>query len=83
MSTKDKKDYIDIYDANGNVTTMELVFGFECNKIHYIVYKPLDGEDLYAAKYIKSINEDFDSNLTSEELDVCNKIYEEMKNDKK
>lgn len=82
MDTKDKKDYIDIYDADGNVTTMELVFQFERNKIYYIVYKPIDGEELYVAKYKKGINDDFDSNLTSEELEICNKVYEEIKNDK-
>lgn len=77
------KDYIEIYDKNGNVKEMELVFEFQNNNINYIIYKSPDNNELFAAKYQKSIDEDFDSNLSEEELKLCNKVFEELKNDNK
>lgn len=77
------KDYIEIYDKEGNAKEMELVFGFQNNDINYIIYKSLDNNQLFAAKYQKSIDEDFDSNLSEEELTLCNKVFEELKNDNK
>ena len=77
------KSLIDIYDASGKVTTMELLFSFKNNEINYIIYKEPNKEQLYAAKYIKNINEDFDSNLSESELQLCNKIYEEVLNENK
>lgn len=72
----------EIYDSKGKILKMELVFSFEFNGIKYIIYKEINSEQLYAAKFIKNINEDFDSNLTKEELEMCNKVYEELRNDK-
>ena len=62
---------------------MELVLSFRMNDINYIVYKELDNDKMYAAKFIKSINDDFDSNLSAAELEMVNKIYKEMQNDNK
>ena len=78
-----EKSLIDIYDSEGKVITMELVFSFKVNDINYIVYKELDNDDMYAAKFVRDINEDFDSNLSVEELELVNKVYKEMQNDKK
>ena len=78
-----KKSLLDIYDSKGNSITMELVLSFRMDNINYIVYKELDNDKMYAAKFIKNINEDFDSNLTSQELEMVNKIYKEMQNDNK
>lgn len=78
-----EKSLIDIYDSKGNIITMELVLSFRMNDINYIVYKELDNDKMYAAKFIKSINDDFDSNLSAAELEMVNKIYKEMQNDNK
>ena len=78
-----EKSLIDIYDSKGNIITMELVLSFRMNNINYIVYKELDNDKMYAAKFIKNINEDFDSNLSPGELEMVNKIYKEMLNDNK
>lgn len=77
------KSLIDIYDSIGNIVTMELVLSFKVNNTTYIVYRELDNEKMYAAKFIKNINEDFDSNLNSQELELVNKIYRGMQNDNK
>ena len=77
------KSLIDIYDSKGNIITMELVLSFRMNNMNYIVYKELDNDKMYAAKFIKNINEDFDSNLSPGELEMVNKIYKEMQNDNK
>ena len=78
-----EKSLIDIYDSKGNVITMELVLSFRMNNINYIVYKELDNDKMYAAKFIKNINEDFDSNLSIKELELVNAVYKEMQNDNK
>jgi len=78
-----EKSLIDIYDSKGNIITMELVLSFRMHNVNYIVYKELDNDKMYAAKFIKNINEDFDSNLTFQELEMVNKIYKEMQNDNK
>lgn len=77
------KDFILIYDNNGNETQMEIVFSFENNNINYIIYRNNISKQLYAAKYINDINEDFDSNLTQEELSLCNNVFERLQNDNK
>ena len=76
-----EKSLIDIEDSKGNIITMELVLSFNMNNINYIVYKELDNDKMYAAKFIKNINEDFDSNLTPEEIDMVNRVYGEIQND--
>ena len=76
-----EKSLIDIYDSNGNIITMELLLQFNHNTINYIVYKDLDGNKMYAAKYIKSIDEDFNTYLTKEELELVNKVYEGLVNE--
>lgn len=78
-----KKDLIDIYDVDGNITKMELVLKFELNNMNYIIYRTMDNKEYFAAKYQKGINIDFNSDLSDEELKICNKIYEEISNDKK
>lgn len=78
-----EKSLIDIYDFKGNIITMELVLSFKINNINYIVYKELNNNNMYAAKFIKNINEDFDSNLSSGELEMVNRVYKEMQNDNK
>ena len=75
------KDFIDIYDEDGNVNTMELVFEFPYKNINYIIYKD-NSNILYAAKYEKSIDEDFNSDLTREELALCQKVFKEIKSGK-
>ena len=74
------KDYIEIQDAEGNVSTMELVFEFEYQTVNYIIYKELNKNILYAAKYYNDIEQDFCSNMTKEELEMCQKVFEELQN---
>ncbi len=73
--------FIDIYDAANNVVKMELILSFSVNNTNYIVYRELDSDKMYAAKFTKDINKDFDPNLTSEELEIVNKVYKEVQND--
>ena len=79
----DKKSLINIYDSNGNAITMEVIFSFKIIDINYIVYRELDSDKMYAAKFINDINEDFDSNLSSQELELVNNMYKEVLNDNK
>ncbi|MBQ6687205.1 MAG: DUF1292 domain-containing protein [Bacilli bacterium] len=76
-----EKSLINIYDADGNKTLMELILSFTSNGYNYIVYKDLNNNKMYAAKFKKSISEDFDANLSAEELEMVNRIYEELNND--
>lgn len=79
----DNKSLIDIYDSNGNVITMEVIFSFKIIDINYIVYKELYSDKMYAAKFINDINEDFDSDLSPQELELVNNMYKEVLNDNK
>ena len=78
----EEKDYIYVYDKDGNKTKMELVFAMnsEDGKSQYIVYKELDKiVPVYMAK-IKLGDEliDLDTNLTKEERDLIEKKFKEI-----
>ena len=68
-------DYIDIYDDKGNKKQMQVVsiFELEGKNYHYIVYKELDNNKTYLAKY-KENKIDLDTNISDEELLLCEAI---------
>lgn len=76
------KEYIDIFDKNGNSKKAEVVLRFrdEENNNYYIVYKYND--EFFAAKYDDVVGTSkLDTNLNNKELEVLeellNKITEE------
>lgn len=76
------KEYIDIFDKNGNSKKAEVILRFrdEENNNYYIVYKYND--EFFAAKYDDVVGTSkLDTNLNSKELEVLeellNKITEE------
>lgn len=73
------KEYIDIYDANGNAKKMEIMFTCNNDGKNYIVYKDTDGT-LYAAKYNDNVEiTDLDTNLSADELNKLNEVYSKIK----
>lgn len=76
----DKIKTIDIYSDDGKITPMEvvLVFKIEEYKSNYIVYRELDKSKTYIAKFRGDKMLDLDTNLTDEELKLCNKFFKEV-----
>ena len=71
-------DYIQIIDENGKEETYELVstFNIEGYSGNYVVYKSLDTDKLYTAKYNGMTISELDTDLSKEEIDLVLKIFE-------
>ena len=74
------KNYIDVYDENGNHKQMEVVstFNLEGFSDNYIIYSETDKSHFYIAKYKGDQIIDLDTNLSNEELILCNKVFKEI-----
>lgn len=72
------KDYIEIIDDEGNEETFELVstFNIEGYSSNYVVYKNIDTNKLYIAKYNGMNISDLDTDLSDEEKALAMKIFE-------
>ena len=77
------KNYIDIYDEVGNKKQMEIVSTFNLKGFssNYIIYSEIDKSHFYIAKYEGNNMSDIDTNLSNEELVLCNKVFKEILND--
>lgn len=75
-------DYIEIIDQDGNETTYEVVstFNLEGYSSNYVIYKEMEEDHLYIAKYNGTSMSDLDTNLSSEELALCKAIFDEEEN---
>ena len=74
------KDYIDIYNKDGKIEKMEAVsiFNLDGYDYNYIIYKTLDNKHYYIAKYKGEDIVNLDTNLTTEELSLANKVFESI-----
>ena len=72
------KDYIEITDQFNNKRTVEVVTTFKLKQYNsnYIIYKELDIDSYFIAKYQGEDVVDLDTNLTQEELSLIEKIFE-------
>ena len=73
------KDYIYIYNSLGEKEKMELVLTFKL-KSNYVIYKTLDGNNTYIARYKDNI-EELDTNITEKEIELIEKMLEGIKNE--
>lgn len=76
------RDYIDIYNEDGTIEKMEAVtiFNLEGYDYNYIIYRTLDAKHYFVAKYIGDEIVDLDTNLSTEEMNLANKILESIIN---
>ncbi len=76
------KDYIYIYNSLGEKEKMELVLTFKLKdvKSNYVIYKTLDGNNTYIARYKDNI-EELDTNITEKEIELIEKMLEGIKNE--
>ncbi|MDO4996648.1 MAG: hypothetical protein Q4E69_05665 [Bacilli bacterium] len=72
------KDYIEIIDDEGNEETFELVstFNIEGYSSNYVIYKNIDTDKLYLAKYNGMNISDLDTDLSDEERALAIKLFE-------
>ena len=72
------KDYIEITDQFNNKRTVEVVTTSKLKQYNsnYIIYKELDIDSYFIAKYRGEDVVDLDTNLTQEELSLIEKIFE-------
>ena len=72
------EDYIEIIDDEGNEETFELVstFNIEGYSSNYVIYKNVDTDKLYLAKYNGMNISDLDTDLSDEERALAIKLFE-------
>lgn len=70
-------DYITITKDNGELEAMEVVtiFNRTNSNYNYIIYKTLNGDNYYTAKYLGNEMVDIDTNLNEEEIKYANGIF--------
>lgn len=74
------RDYIDVYDENGQIKKMEVVtiFRLDGYDFNYIIYKEIDNSHYYIAKYRGEEIVDLDTNLSNKELELANLVFKEV-----
>ena len=74
------KDLIEVYDENNNKEEMEVVTTFKLDEYdyNYIIYRTLDQKHYYVAKYKGENIVDLNTDLSNEELILCNKVFKEV-----
>lgn len=72
-------DLINITDQDNNIIKMEVVSTFKVKdlKWNYIIYRDLEKEHYYLAKYMEN-KEDLITDLTDEEIKLCNSIFNKV-----
>ena len=75
-----KPDIIDVYDVHGRKQKMEVVSIFKIKDYdsNYIIYCDLGKKNYYIAKYKGEKIVDLDTNLSEEELLLCNDFFEKV-----
>ena len=76
---------IDIYAKDGTKKAMEIVTVFNIAEYesNYIIYREIDKTKTYIAKYKGDKLINLDTNLTEEELNICNEMFERIKQNEK
>lgn len=71
-------DYIEILDDNGNEYTYELVstFNIAGYSYNYVLYKELDSDKYYLARYTGTSMSFLDTNLSLEEIRLAKELFE-------
>ena len=72
-------DTIEITDKKKGKITMEVVLTYKNNTNSYVIYKEINGKDIYIAKY-NDDNDELDTNLTEDEIKFGEKVLNEMLN---
>ena len=77
-------DYIEIIDDDGNEATYELVSTFKLDGYskNYVVYKSVDSDKYYLAKYDESSMSLLDTNLSDEEINLVKALFAEERDAK-
>lgn len=77
------KNYIDIYDENDNKKQMEVVAIFKLDgyDFNYIIYSELDKSHYYIGKYKGEEIVDLNTDLSNQELVLCNKVLKAVLED--
>ena len=72
------KDYIEIIDDDGKEETYELVstFNIEGYSSNYVVYKNIDSDKYYLAKYNGMNMSELDTDLSDEEIKLARALFE-------
>ena len=72
------KSYIDIYDSNRNILKMEVVLKFNLDGYNdnYLIYKELNEDKYYIAKYNGENIVNLNTNLSINEIKLSEKILE-------
>lgn len=78
------KDYIEIFDSEGNPKKMEVVsiYKLKESKYNYMIYKELDDSKYYVAKYSGEGIVDLITELRESEIELANSLIEAMTNEK-
>ena len=78
-------DTIDIYEKDGTKKVMEIVTVFNIAEYesNYIIYREIDKMKTYIAKYKGDKLINLDTNLTEEELNICNEMFERIEQNEK
>ena len=73
-------DYITVTKDNGEIEAMEVVaiFNKSDSDYNYIIYKSLNGDDYYTAKYIGEEIANLDVNLDEEETKYTTGIFKAL-----
>lgn len=74
------KSQIIITKADGSEEEMNLICTFNIKGNNYMIYSD-NNTNYYVGKYKELDNIVIDTQLTPEELMMCNKVFEEMQND--
>lgn len=76
---------IEIYEKSGTKKTMEIVTTFQIEEFNsnYIIYRELDKSRTYIAKYKGDKLIDLDTNLSEQELRICNELFERIEQNEK
>ncbi len=74
------KDIIEVFDENNNKKEMEVVTTFTLEEFdyNYIIYRELDKSHYYIAKYKGENFVNLNTDLSNEELILCNKVFKEV-----
>ena len=74
------KDIIEVFDDDNNKKEMEVVTIFTLDEFdyNYIIYRELDKSHYYIAKYKGENIVNLNTDLSNEELILCNKVFKEV-----
>lgn len=77
------KDVIEVFDKESNeYKKMEVVTIFNLNNypLNYIIYREINKSHYYVAKYKEANYSDLDTNLSNDELKLCEEVFKNVLN---